>query len=481
MTKRLQWEKEAMKKAVDAVNAGQCSISAAARAFDVPRTTLSNKVRGKTNVECRVGRKPALTADEEEAIERYCMYMSNHNFPITRSNVIGLAWALAVRDGKKCFTEGGPSLKWWRGFRDRHPQLRLRKTEFIDKDRSENAVSDAINEYFDSLGQILSRNDLEARPQLIYNCDESVICLNKSTKKVLIPGDLKRCHIAQPCYSQHISAMCCINASGTTIPPLIIFPKDYPEGLTFMSEGPKNATYSTSDNGFINQKMYCEWFETNFLKFTTAERPLLLLQDGASTHISPQLIDSAIKNDVILMCFPPRLTHLLQPLDVGIYRTMKVQLSGAMHSSKSLHDELWVSKAAFPSVFKEVFANTFTFHLITDAFKRCGIYPHDRRSVLENEATTDTIARRKRKLYLRKLSRNDESGSDPGLTTWQLLKRKTYDFADSLPTETGAPVIEQNDIPDVLVHAFPSVSDRTKEIPNNIIRPKIEEINHDSA
>ena len=48
-----------------------------------------------------------------------------------------------------------------------------------------------------------------------------------------------------------------------------------------------------------------------FLKNAPSEKPLLLLQDGAVAHMGIELIDTAIENNVILLCFPPKLTHVI--------------------------------------------------------------------------------------------------------------------------------------------------------------------------
>ena len=76
-----------------------------------------------------------------------------------------------------------------------------------------------------------------------------------------------------------------------------------------------------------------------------------LLQDGASAHLGIALIDAAIANDVILLCFPPKLTHILQPCDVGIYRAMKANISNSMQHSRMLRGELWLNKEEYLQFF----------------------------------------------------------------------------------------------------------------------------------
>ncbi len=65
------------------------------------------------------------------------LYMAEHRYPVTRSQVINLAWAIAKQAGKaNTFSDAGPTLKWWRGSRDRHPELSLRKPESVDRGRA---------------------------------------------------------------------------------------------------------------------------------------------------------------------------------------------------------------------------------------------------------------------------------------------------------------------------------------------------------
>ena len=52
--------------------------------------------------------------------------------------------------------------------------------------------------------------------------------------------------------------------------------------------------------------------------------PVLLLMDGHSSHICPDMIRMAAKKKVILFTLPPNTTHLTQPLDKGCFGPLKV-------------------------------------------------------------------------------------------------------------------------------------------------------------
>ena len=194
----------------------------------------------------------------------------------------------------------------------------------------------------------------------MFNCDESAVQSNKSGKRIIIPRKYKCAHSVLNGTTRHITALCCVSASGVVLPPLMVFAKGLLTGHHFLKTGPINATYASSESGFVNQDIYLEWFNKTFPRYAPAGRPLLLLQDGASAHLGVDLIDAAIKNDVILLCFPPKMTNLLQPCDVSLYRVMKSHIRACMQKVKMIRGELWVGKQNFPGIFNEVFLNVST-------------------------------------------------------------------------------------------------------------------------
>ena len=380
--KKKEWQDDDMRLALEACRDGSMTIYGASKQYGVPRMTLSDRVSGKSTK--NVGRPTSLKLSEEDSLLHYIRYMYQRRFTIDRSQVIGLAWAIDLkRDTQsRVFGEKGPSLHWWRGFRDRHSELSLRKAEGIDRGRIANADENIIEKYYDVLEETLAKHKLHDRPHLVYNCDESAIVLmNKTSKKVLVPRKSKHCHAIVNASTQHVSVLCCVAAAGSALPPQIVFSKSLPAGRNFQNDGPVNATYSYSDSGFVDRHMYTEWFMKVFLRFAPQERPLLLLQDGASAHLGIELIDAAIANYVILLCFPPKLTHILQPCDVGIYRSMKANISSTMQQIRLLRGDMWINKGKVPAILREVIEKTFTPALITASFRKCGIAPFSRNAI----------------------------------------------------------------------------------------------------
>ena len=82
MTRRQTYSEEDLKKALACVRQKKFSVSKAAREHGVPRKTLSDNLKATGLV--RIGRRLALSTDEEKAVADYLDYMSSNGFPFTR-------------------------------------------------------------------------------------------------------------------------------------------------------------------------------------------------------------------------------------------------------------------------------------------------------------------------------------------------------------------------------------------------------------
>ena len=67
MAPRFAYTQEQMEKAIAAVRGGM-SVRAASVAFKVPRATLFDKIKGKTQLDRKMGRDPYLSQEEESQI-----------------------------------------------------------------------------------------------------------------------------------------------------------------------------------------------------------------------------------------------------------------------------------------------------------------------------------------------------------------------------------------------------------------------------
>lgn len=142
------------------------TVSAAAQHFHVPRKTLDDRMKGLVQHGTNPGPKTVLSAEEEEALVQYLVYMAKRGFPLTHRMVMAFAWAIAKRAGTadRFNPEYGPGKHWWSNFRKRHPELTLRKSDKLDRCRAEAYSPEVVGEYFDLLENVLKENNLINTP-----------------------------------------------------------------------------------------------------------------------------------------------------------------------------------------------------------------------------------------------------------------------------------------------------------------------------
>ena len=76
----------------------------------------------------------------------------------------------------------------------------------------------------------------------------------------------------------------------------------------------------------MEAKNFSTWFEKLFVPSVAPlleTGPAVLFVDGHHSHLTLDLIQLARSKGVHLVCLPPHTTHLLQPLDVGVYGPVK--------------------------------------------------------------------------------------------------------------------------------------------------------------
>ena len=71
----------------------------------------------------------------------------------------------------------------------------------------------------------------------------------------------------------------------------------------------------------MTTEVLASWFDS--LTALVRERPLLLIFDGHLTHVSIQVIEKAIEEDVTILKLLPHVKDKLQPLDVAWFGLLK--------------------------------------------------------------------------------------------------------------------------------------------------------------
>jgi hypothetical protein len=142
----------------------------------------------------------------------------------------------------------------------------------------------------------------------------------------------------------------------------------------------KTNRYCRSRKGWTDNEIGADWLqwfdEHTHAKLEAGEKRLLLL-DGHVSHFSKAFIERAIELSIVVLCYPPHSTHLLQGLDVVLFSRVKVEWTKSRDAFERETGE-GVSKETFLQVFGEAYIAAFTPENNKKAFSKTGVHPFDR-------------------------------------------------------------------------------------------------------
>ena len=177
-----------------------------------------------------------------------------------------------------------------------------------------------------------------------------------------------------------ITVLECIYAGGRVIPPLIIYKgKHQYHGWHEFTENLdcKGYQFANSLKGWTNRGIGLAWVE-HFNKstrlYTKGSAYRLLILDGHDSHGTIEFIEFCISNRIVLYVLPSNATHLLQPLDVGIFGPLQ-KAYGKYFDNVIRYGNTGIRKASFLPILVKSRAAAFTTDNIISSFRKCGIVP----------------------------------------------------------------------------------------------------------
>ena len=269
----------------------------------------------------------------------------------------------------------------------------MRKPEHLSKKRAEGVTQKVVEDWIDLVQKVWKENGLDelAEDQVarrLWNADETGLCLDATSTRVLARGGAKSVYeIGGGSGREYITVLGCGSADGTKLPPFILY-KAKNLWKRWTTGGLAAARYGISDSGWMEADNFHDWFKCLFVPSVShllASGPVILFVDGHGSHISYNLVTTACKEGVILMCLPPHSSHLLQPLDVACYGPLKAVWKETLKHYKLQTAATQVTKVEFPELLKMTWEKSLLPKHLQSGFKRSGLHP------LSKTAVPDTM------------------------------------------------------------------------------------------
>lgn len=252
------------------------------------------------------------------------MCASEWGFPFEPSDVRDFVRDFLNRRGDqvKAFVNNRPGEGWMEKFLKRHKnELSKRISQSFKQSRAKIDHS-IINNYFNNLSQVLKN----ISPEAIVNCDETNFTDDPGRFKVIVRKQSKRAEKVMDTSKSSTSVMFACSASGVMLPPYIVYKADH-LWSTWTEGGPPNTRYNRSHSRWFDTNIFEDWFLKIALPYFKSLPPgrKVLIGDNLASHISPEVIKICEHKNISFVLLPPNSTHLTQPLDVSVFRPMKIK------------------------------------------------------------------------------------------------------------------------------------------------------------
>ncbi|KAL5479554.1 hypothetical protein EMCRGX_G023088 [Ephydatia muelleri] len=234
---------------------------------------------------------------------------------------------------KTPFTDDRPGKYWFYGFLQRNPQLTERFPEKLTGGRA--TVTEAhIRKWFADIETYIVEEeragDVLLDPHRVFNFDESHFLLAKKRGTVLGPVNYKNfLEVSKENDKEGLTVLIGYSANGSLAPPMIVY--SYKQNIpcdVIESVGSVDPSWALgkSESGWMTTLTFLDYISLVFnpwLSENHVQRPVVVFADGHKSHLSPETVEFCASNGIILVALYPNSTHMIQPLDVSVFKSLK--------------------------------------------------------------------------------------------------------------------------------------------------------------
>lgn len=400
-----QYDQNILNAAVEAVRAGDQTISSASRVFNVPRKTIFNRLKDTGRSVSKHGGVTVFTESQESEIVDRVRYLESRGFPLDIDTLLKSAYAFALtlrrrrelrgkipdnwHENRKC------SRDWWWSFKRRHPMLTLRKPEGLSVARANAFNSQRIDTFFTQLHELYEQMKISSFPQMIFNIDETGLSsVPNSQGKVIATKGARTVQSIQISERGTLSTIIpAISAAGDCLPPFVIMKGKSPSDDLINEAKDHGMHIASTKTGYIETEVFIE-FLNHFEKHRTKipGQNCILFLDGHSTHVSIEAIEFCRDHGIEMVCLPPHSSHRLQPLDTHFNKALKSLWCKAIEKFLRTTESTSLSREQFMKLLTSVWDEMKEKRgLIVDAFSYCGLHPLNRKAIREEEFSKSNV------------------------------------------------------------------------------------------
>ena len=264
-----------LNQALSLLREKRMSGRAASRQFNIPKTTLLDKLHGRVADNTKAGRPTVLTHSEEVELIDWVVKMCKIGYGRTKQELLLTVKRMLDFEGRQTrFKNNFPGKQWFYDFVKRHQVLSIRSTQILGRERA--IISqEFINKWYDDLHFVhyvkaFFENEVDGGmtvfqdPSSIYNADETGCPLEPPSGKLLAPRGAKFVYKTGSSDKTQITVLACMSVTGHFLPPMIVYPGERFRGYNPVGKF-ESAILGRSKSGWMDSELFLSWFRDNFI------------------------------------------------------------------------------------------------------------------------------------------------------------------------------------------------------------------------
>lgn len=124
---------------------------------------------------------------------------------------------------KTPFKNNIPGDCWYQNCMKRHPSLSFKKSELLQKARTDARRPHVVYDFFDMLLTEVTGNNLADKPRYIFNADKSEFHHDPSKLRAIGEKGMALSRVTGGSGRESITVLACVSADGKFLPPCIVF------------------------------------------------------------------------------------------------------------------------------------------------------------------------------------------------------------------------------------------------------------------
>jgi hypothetical protein len=331
---------------------------------------LWDRLHGRTHKKEANEDKQILSNPQEATLVDWIGYQAAIAKPLDREDIRSLVLDISGV---------APGLNWIHRFQQRHPEICASRPGNLDPKRAQNFNPTNVAHFYKLLKDVYDAYP-DIPPEHIWNMDEKGVQFGggrKRSKKYYHLRDMKRSKFYRV-RSDNLELMTvieCVSPSGLFVPPSFVLSSGPIPSFPDLSS--KIAAIATSPNGWTDNEIGTAWFMETFIPFANdhkvTDAPVVLLLDGHNSHESDTFCEAAFQHNIIVIAFPSKCTHKLQPLDVVVFA--QTQRHWSSHCDNCIIHHIKMDRYNIIPEYMEVHPRSMTPNLLRSAFSTTGIFP----------------------------------------------------------------------------------------------------------